>query len=97
MSQTIIALRHPHCPTPSPLSSTPILPKSRSQRIPHNQLLALPKAAPQVPDSLIQRRTKHIAHVAKHTLMLLDPQSLPQKTYYRCERLVGGQLEDALG
>jgi hypothetical protein len=72
------------------------LPKSRRKRIPYNQLLPLPKTRPKIPHALIQRRTKHIAHVAEHTLMLLDTQPLAQEPYYRCKSLVRGQFEDAL-
>jgi hypothetical protein len=55
------------------------------------------KTTPEIPYALIQTRAKYITHIAKYTLMLLDTQSLAKKPYYRCESLVGRQLEDALG
>jgi hypothetical protein len=70
--------------------------KSRTQRIPHNQLLPLLEAAPQISNPLIQRRTKHTSHIAKHTLMLLHTQSLSQEPYDGRKSLIGAELEDAL-
>jgi hypothetical protein len=52
---------------------------------------------PQIPHALIQRRRKNTPHIAKHTLMLLQPQFLAQKPHNRVEALVCRELEHALG
>jgi hypothetical protein len=73
------------------------LPKSRSNRIPNNQLLPLLKTRPQIPHTLIQSRGKNVTDIAKHALMLLHTQSLAQETDDGGEGLVGAEFEDALG
>jgi hypothetical protein len=86
----------PSHPIPHPHLSPSSLPKSRTNSIPHNQLLTLPKATPKIPHALVQTRTKHTPHVTKHTLVLLDTESSPEEPHYRCKRRVCAQLENAL-
>jgi hypothetical protein len=52
---------------------------------------------PQIPHALIQRRRKYTPYIAKHTLMLLQPQLLAQEPHNRVEALVRRELEHALG
>lgn len=54
-------------------------PKTLRQTIRNHQLLTGPEAPPQIPHPFIQARRKHLIHIAKHRLMVLQLQSLAQE------------------
>lgn len=51
---------------------------------------------PQITNTLIQRRRKHIANIAEHTFVIFNAQAFPQKAYNCFKTLVGGELEYTL-